>query len=138
MVNNNNNPKSTVRKFCYGALLLATTLLLTAVTPTISAADTQPATIDATAMGTSTQLGKNVSIKVIINQFSTAEDRQVLVDAFKKGQNQGLVDALSKMKPVGRIAITGTLGYDLAYIRLIRTPTRSQDTVRHQPADQIR
>ena len=74
-------------------------------------------------MGTSTQLGKNVSVKVIINQFSTAEDRQVLVDAFKKGQNPGLVDALSKMKPVGRIAITGTLGYDLAYIRLIRTPT---------------
>ncbi len=27
------------------------------------------------------------------------------------------------MKPAGRIAITGTLGYDLAYIRLIKTPT---------------
>jgi hypothetical protein len=74
-------------------------------------------------MGTSTQLGKTVSVKVIISQFSTEEDRAVLVDAFKKGQNQGLVDALSKMKPVGRIAITGTVGSDLAYIRLIRTDT---------------
>ena len=119
---NKNDPKSTARKQRYGVLLVATLLLL-AITPAISAADMKPATIDATAMGTSTQLGKNVSVKVIINQFSTAEDRQVLVDAFKKGQNQGLVDALSKMKPVGRIAITGTLGYDLAYIRLIRTPT---------------
>jgi hypothetical protein len=119
---NNSDSKSTARNFCYGSLLLAT-LLLTAVTPAVSAADTKRATIDSTAMGTSTQLGANVSIKVIINQFSTDEDRQVLVAAFKKGQGPGLVDALSKMKPVGRIAITGTLGYDLAYIRLVRTPT---------------
>ena len=117
-----NDSKATSRKFCCGGFLLAT-LLLTAVTPAVSAADMKPATIDATAMGTSTQLGANVSIKVIINQFSTEEDRQELVAAFKKGQSQGLVDALSKMKPVGRIAITGTLGYDLAYIRLVRTPT---------------
>jgi hypothetical protein len=41
----------------------------------------------------------------------------------------GLVDALSKMQPVSRIAITGTLGYDLAYIRLIRTrQARSRQT----------
>lgn len=111
---------STTRKFC-GLLLAA--LLLTAITPAISADEMKSATIDATAMGTSTQLGANVSVKVIINRFSTNEDRQVLVAAFQKGQGPGLVDALSKMKPAGRIAITGTLGYDLAYIRLIRTPT---------------
>ena len=39
-------------------------------------------------MGTSTQLGKTVGIKVTINRFSTPEDRQVLVDAFKKGQTR--------------------------------------------------
>jgi hypothetical protein len=33
------------------------------------------------------------------------------------------VNALTKMKAVGRISITGTLGYDLSYIRLIATPT---------------
>lgn len=119
---NRNDSKSTARNFYYGSLLLAT-LLLTAVTPAVSADDNKSATIDATARGTSTQLGSTVSIKVIINRFSTPEDRQVLVAAFQKGQSPGLVDALSKMKPVGRIAITGTLGYDLAYIRLIRTPT---------------
>jgi hypothetical protein len=114
--------KFTLRNFGYGSLLLAT-LLLTAVTLANSQEDKKIETIDATAMGTSTQLGKTVSVKVIISQFSTEEDRAVLVDAFKKGQNQGLVDALSKMKPVGRIAITGTVGSDLAYIRLIRTDT---------------
>ena len=114
--------KFTIRKFGYGSLLLAA-LLLTAVTIANAQDERKIGTIDATAMGTSTQLGKTVSVKVIISQFSTEEDRAVLVDAFKKGQNQALVDALSKMKPVGRIAITGTVGQDLAYIRLIQTDT---------------
>ena len=111
-----------IRKFGYGTVLLAT-LLLTTVTLVHSQEDKKIETIDATAMGTSTQLGKNVSVKVIITKFSTEEDRAVLVDAFKKGQNKGLVDALSKMPSAGRIAITGTLGTDLAYVRLIRTDT---------------
>jgi hypothetical protein len=80
-------------------------------------------TIDAQAFGTSTQLGQNIGITIIIYDYSTAADRQLLVDAFTKGQNQGLVNCLSKMPAVGRIAITGTLGYDLSFIRLIQTPT---------------
>src|SRR5215471_4970187 len=80
-------------------------------------------TIDATAYGTSTQLGRNVGVTVIIYEFSTPEDRQILVDAFQQGQNQGLVNALQKMKAVGRIQIPGTLGYDLSFIRLIPQPT---------------
>jgi len=111
--------KFTIRKFGYGSLLFA--LLLMAVTFADSQEERKIETIDATARGTSTQMGQMVSVKVIISQFSTEEDRAVLVDAFKKGQNQGLVDALEKMKPVGRIAITGTVGSDLAYIHLIRT-----------------
>jgi len=80
-------------------------------------------TIDATAYGTSTQLGANIGVTVIIYEFSTAADRQILIEAFQKGQNQGLVNALTKMKAVGRIQIPGTLGYDLSFIRLIDTPT---------------
>jgi len=34
-----------------------------------------------------------------------------------------LVSALEKMKAVGHISITGTLGYDVSFIRLIPTPT---------------
>ncbi len=80
-------------------------------------------TIDATAYGTSTQLGRNVGVTVIIYEFSTPETRQALVEAFQKGQNQGLVNALEKMPAVGRIQIPGTLGYDLSFIRMIPTPT---------------
>jgi hypothetical protein len=80
-------------------------------------------TIDATAYGTSTQLGRNIGVTVIIYEFSTSEDRQILMDAFQQGQNQGLVNALQKMKAVGRIQIPGTLGYDLSFIRMIPQPT---------------
>jgi len=80
-------------------------------------------TIDSTAVGTSTQLGKNVSVKIIITQWSTKQDQKTLVDAFKQGQNDGLVKALEKMKSVGRIQIPGTLGYDIAYAASVNTPT---------------
>lgn len=85
-------------------------------------------TIDATAMGTSTQLGKNVSVKLIITRYSTPEDKKVLSQAFQQGQNQGLVNALEKMKSVGRIQIPGTLGYDVAYA--VAIPTATGRTVR--------
>ena len=117
-----NSGRSNSRNFGYRALLVSA-LLLTAATLAPSADNRKTATIDATAMGTSTQLGKNVDVKVTIYEFSTEEDRQILLDAFKKGQNQGLVNALTKMKSVGRVAITGTIGYDLSFIRLIPTPT---------------
>ena len=80
-------------------------------------------TIEASAMGTGTQLGQVVEVRLIINDYSTMEDRQVLVQAFEKGQNQGLVNALSKMRAVGRISLTGTIGYDVSFIRMIPTPT---------------
>jgi len=114
--------KSTVPKFGYSTVLLVA-LLLTGITLALSADRPKTETIDATAMGTSTQMGKMVSVKVIIYDYSPPEDRQALVDAFKQGQNRGLVNALTKMEAVGHIAITGTLGYDLSYIQLIPTPT---------------
>src|SRR5271156_4637461 len=93
-------------------------------------------TIDAQAFGTGTQMGQNIGITVIIYDFSTAADRQILVDAFTKGQNQGLVNALEKMPAVGRISITGTLGYDLSFIKMIQTPTGR--TIRFVTNRQIR
>ena len=80
-------------------------------------------TIDATAFGTSTQMGRNFGVKILIYEFSSPEDRDILVQAFQKGQNDGLVNALEKMKSVGRISIPGTLGFDLSFIREIVTPT---------------
>lgn len=103
--------------------MLATVFLLLGALPSLPNDRGKPETIDATAMGTSTQMGGVVGITVIIYDYSTPEDREVLVQAFTKGQNQGLVNALTKMRSVGRISITGTLGYDLSYIKMFPTPT---------------
>ena len=103
--------------------LMACGLFLVAAFPALSARGVKDETIEATAMGTSTQMGQMVGISVEIYDYSTPADKQVLVQAFATGQNQGLVNALSKMHAVGHISITGTLGYDLAYIRMIPTPT---------------
>jgi hypothetical protein len=80
-------------------------------------------TIDASVFGTSTQLGRNFGLKIVIYEYSSPEDRDILTQAYAKGQNDGLVNALEKMKSVGRISIPGTLGFDLSYIREIITPT---------------
>jgi hypothetical protein len=80
-------------------------------------------TIDAQAFGTGTQLGQNIGVTLNIYEFSTPADRTLLVQAFEKGQNQGLVTALQKMKAVGHIEVTGTLGNDCSYIKMTPTPT---------------
>ena len=97
-------------------------ILVATLTMAVYAA-AQVETIDATARGTGTQLGQTVSIKLIINQFSTPEERAILIDAFKKGSNQGLVEALEKMKSDGRIQVTGTTGQAVAYASSTPTPT---------------
>ena len=98
-------------------------LLTVGSIPFFSRACVKDETIEATAMGTSTQLGQIVGVTLIIYDYSTPEDRVALVEAFTKGQNQGLVNTLSKMKAVGHCSITGTLGYDVSFIRMIPTPT---------------
>jgi hypothetical protein len=98
-------------------------LLILATFPAISAEKVKDETIEATAMGTGSQMGQMIGISVEIYEDSTPEERRLLLEAFAKGQNQGLVNALTKMHAVGHISITGTLGYDLAFIRMIPTPT---------------
>jgi hypothetical protein len=80
-------------------------------------------TIEATAFGTGTQLGANIGVTLNIYEYSTPADKQILIQAYQKGQNQGLVNALQKMKAVGHVEITGTLGNDCSYIKMIPTPT---------------
>jgi hypothetical protein len=86
-------------------------------------AGTKNETIEAQAMGTGTQLGQSIGVTLNIYDFSTPADRAILIQAFEKGQSNGLANALGKMKAVGHVEITGTLGYDCAYIKMTPTPT---------------
>ncbi len=103
------------------ASLVIIGLLIVGSTPGFSANKSE--TIGATALGTSTQMGSQFSITLNIYEYSTQADKQILIEAFQQGKDQGLVNALSKMKAAGHIEVTGTLGYDCSYIQMIPTPT---------------
>jgi hypothetical protein len=109
-------------KNCAKAISLLIGLLMIATVPGFGQRGVTE-TIDATASGTSTQLGRQFGVKIIIYEFSNPEDRDILVQSYQQGQNDGLVNALEKMRSVGRITIPGTIGFDLSFIREIVTPT---------------
>jgi hypothetical protein len=112
-------PKS--EKLAIGSLLLIG-LLSWGNATAFSQDRSKPETIEATARGTDAQSGKEFSISLIIYEYSTQADTHILTEAFQEGKNQGLYNALSKMKAVGHISVTGALGYDVSYIQMIPTP----------------
>ncbi|HYX70266.1 MAG TPA: hypothetical protein VE825_14105 [Terriglobales bacterium] len=98
---------------------LAAMLLLA----TVVFAQNKRETFGATAMGgEGPYFGKTFNVTIIVEQYSTVEDQQILLQAFNTAGNQGLVNALNKMPAKGHIAITGTLGYDVTYVREFPMP----------------
>ncbi len=76
----------------------------------------QRMTIQATAQGTSTQMGKMVNVKIFIEGFSTPEDQKTLIDAFKRSGQGGLRHALEDMKDKGRFSSDWGVGNQVKYI----------------------
>lgn len=107
------------------ALMSAVTVVLLA--GSIASAQKLPKQIyiQAQAMGEQQQMGQNFGITLIIEEFSPAADQQGLLEAFQQKGNEGLTNALNKMHSKGRMSITGTLGYDVAYIRQWKQPDGS-------------
>ncbi len=103
------------------AIFVSTTLFLLAGFPSVAQEKPKPEVFQAQAMGQGRQLGHTFNVTVYVSEYSTPEERQVLVEAFEKAGSEGLLNALSKMPSKGRIAITGTLGYDVSFIRQIPT-----------------
>ena len=112
---------SGISKIMVGALL-GTGLLVVGSALTAAQDHEKPEIIQGVITGTGLQAGQLTNLTFAIYEFSTPADKQVLLEAFQKGQNQGLFNALTKMRTVGRVAITGTLGYDVKYIRWFPTP----------------
>src|SRR6202022_1357777 len=119
MLQNEKTVPRTHRLALYG--LLTAGLLVVGSTLGLSA--NKPETIDATAMGTGTQMGEQINITLNIYDYSTQADKQTLAQAFQKGKNKGLVEGTNKKKAAGHLEGTGALGYDCSYIRMIPTPT---------------
>jgi hypothetical protein len=111
-------------RFFRNALVVSLFLLLAGIGTIVQAQDQEPMIIQATAMGTSTQMGKVVNVNIHIDQFSTQDDRKALIDAFKRSGQDGLVDVLEDMKPKGRVRFaSGGVGNDVKYI--IELPSES-------------
>jgi hypothetical protein len=83
-------------------------------------------TIQAVAMGQSTQLGQRFNVTIVVYEFSTTDEQKALLDAFNAAGQQGLYNAVTKMKAKGHMAITGTLGYDINYIKEFKLPDGSR------------
>lgn len=99
-------------------------LLLSVAGSGTLASDQGRMTIQATAMGTSTQLGRMADVNIYIEAYSTPEDRNTLIEAFKRRGQDGLVDALQDMKPKGRVRFSsGGVGNDVKYI--IELPSKN-------------
>ena len=78
-------------------------------------------TIQAQAMGQNRAAGKTFNVTVSIDSYSTPDDQTLLISAFNQGGQAALSKSLSKMKSKGRVAVTGTLGYNIAYVRTFST-----------------
>jgi hypothetical protein len=85
-------------------------------------------TIQAQAFGTQLASGRTFNITIKIEQYSTPDDQKALIEAFEKGGHEALVNKISKMPARGRVAITGQVGYQIAYIRNI--PGNNGRTIR--------
>ena len=103
------------KRLLYNAITGSLFLLLAGMGTTVQAQERM--TIQATVMGTSTQMGKIYNVNIHIEQFSTPDDRKALIDAFARSGQDGLVDALEDMKPKGRVRFaSGGVGNDIKYI----------------------
>ena len=107
------------------ALISAVTVVLLASSGTSAQKLPKSIYIQAQAMGEQQQMGQNFGVTLIIEEFSPAADQQGLLEAFQQKGNEGLTNALNKMHSKGRMSITGTLGYDVAYIRQWKEPDGS-------------
>jgi hypothetical protein len=85
-------------------------------------------TIQAQAMGQNRAAGKTFNVTVSIDSYSTPEDQKSLISAFNQGGQAALSKTLSKMPSKGRVAVTGTLGYSIAYVRTF--PSENGRTIR--------
>jgi hypothetical protein len=79
-----------------------------------------------TIRATYTQAGNQVGVTLIVYNYSTALDLELLSQAFREGQDRELATALSNTKAAGRCQFAGGLSYDVAFIQMVLTPTGRQ------------
>ena len=105
------------RKVGFFSLLLGSTLTLGTVPGFAIGPNSE------TIQATSTHAGKSATLTLVVYNYSTPLDLQILSQAFQGSQDRGLATALSKTKAVGHCSIAGSISYDVAFIQMVSTPT---------------
>ena len=99
------------------------------VFPALLAAQSQPpdvpeqysATAFSTSGGTS---GKNVGVNIYINSYTTDIEVKNYLSILKSEGQDGLEKAFDKTKERGRLAVTGSTGNDISFIRSRNAETK--------------
>lgn len=65
--------------------------------------------------------GRTARVDVTIDRWSTPEEREQLRVALIENGTEAVYTTLQKMKPVGRIRVNDSLGWDLRYAREVKT-----------------
>lgn len=114
--------KSRLRRCIEIIMAIAISGMLLSATDGTSQDKSKKERIQATAMGQMRSAGRMFNIDILIDSYSTPQDQKTLINAFTSGGHDALVKALSKMKGKGRVSVTGTVGYQIAYVRSFPTP----------------
>ena len=75
--------------------------------------------VDMSNMATRTRAG---TIDIVVNRWSTPEERAALISALREGGADALLKALQKTKELGYIRTPQSIGYPLRFAREISTP----------------
>jgi len=74
------------------------------------------------------QAGNTIGVTLIVYNFTTSADLELLSLAFQQGQDRQLAAALSKTKAAGHCSIARDPSFDVAFIQMIVTPTGREIT----------
>jgi hypothetical protein len=74
------------------------------------------------------QAGNTIGVTLIVYNYTTSADLEILSRAFQQGQDRQLAAALSKTKAAGHCSVAGDPSFDVAFIQMIVTPTGREIT----------
>src|SRR4051812_32247022 len=103
-----------MKRYVHNAMTVLLFLSLLGIRPALAQ---NKMTIQATALGTSTQMGRIYNVNIYIEQLSSPAERKTLIAAFKKDGQDGMVSVLEGMGSKGRVRFAmGGVGNDIKHI----------------------
>jgi hypothetical protein len=117
--------KSTIAAWVAAGALTVVAITVPAGAQSVAPSATDQVTINGWALNMSNiATGANQSIRININRWSSASQRQQLIDAFLAKKQDGLVSALEKQPEVGRFNFPGYMGPDPNNVMSLGTDIR--------------